>query len=93
MSKSDANANQIVSALRAVGAKVNFIEFAYGLSGCPDILVAHAGKTVLMEIKVKGGRLSEAQKKFHAEWNGGPLVVVRTVDEALAAIGLVAVAN
>lgn len=88
MSKSDENANAIVSALRDAGCTVRFIEFAYGLAGCPDVLVGHNSQTVLMEIKVKKGRLSDGQKRFHAEWNGGKLAVVRSVDDALAALGL-----
>jgi hypothetical protein len=66
--KQDANALAVVSALRAAGATARFIEFAHGMAGCPDLLVAWKGVTYLMEVKVKGGRLSEAQKKFHAEW-------------------------
>jgi hypothetical protein len=33
--------------------------------------------------------LSEGQATWHAAWRGRPPVVVRTVDEALAAIGAV----
>ena len=88
MSKQDANADRIVSALRAAGCVVRYIEFAHGIAGCPDVLVGHGGRTVLLEIKAKGGRLSDAQKDFHATWPGGPLVVVRTEAEAFAAVGL-----
>lgn len=41
-----------------------------------------------MEVKVAKGRLSKAQEEFHASWRGGPIVVIRTPLEALAAIGL-----
>jgi hypothetical protein len=90
VSKQDANAGEIVSALRAAGAVVRFIEFAHGIAGCPDILVGHGGTTWLLELKVKGGRLNDRQKAFHAEWvgRGGPLAVVRTIPEAFVAIGL-----
>lgn len=90
MSKSDKNAGEIVSALRAAGCVVRFIKFDFDVAGCPDVLVGCGGTTWLLELKVKGGRLSDAQKKFHAEWvgRGGPLAVVRTVPEAFVAVGL-----
>jgi hypothetical protein len=86
--KSDANANEIVSALRSAGATVRFISFDFGLAGCPDALVGFLGATYLLELKIKRGRLSEAQKKFHAEWQGAPIHVVRSVAEAFQAIGI-----
>lgn len=90
MSKSDKNAGEIVSALRAAGAVVRFIKGDFDIAGIPDVLVGHGGTTWLLELKVKGGRLSDAQKKFHAEWigRGGPLAVVHTIAEAFVAIGI-----
>lgn len=88
MNKQDRNAVEIVSALRAVGATARFVEFQHGQAGCPDILVGWKGQTYLMELKVRKGRLSDAQKKFHAEWQGPPILVIRSVSEALIAIGL-----
>lgn len=88
MSFQDANAGEIVSALRRVGAVVRFVEFAHGIAGCPDLLVGWRGVTYLLEVKTPKGRLSDAQKKFHAEWTGGPIYVVRSVEEALAVLGL-----
>lgn len=52
------------------------------------MLVGFEGTTYLMEVKVAKGRLSKAQEEFHASWRGGPIVVIRTPLEALAAIGL-----
>lgn len=90
MSKQDAVAGEIVSALRNAGAIVRFVEFAHGIAGCPDVLVGYGGTTWLLELKGKRGRLSEAQQKFHAEWlgRGGPIAVVRSIPEAFVAIGL-----
>lgn len=84
----DRNANEIVSALREAGCVVRFIEFAHGIAGCPDVLVGRAGSTFLLEIKAKRGRLSDEQVKFHADWRGGTLAVVRSVEDALRAVGL-----
>lgn len=86
--KQDRNAVEVATALRHAGAIVRFIEGSHGQSGLPDLLVGFQGVTYLMEVKVAKGRLSEAQKEFHASWRGGPIIVVRTPLEALAAIGL-----
>jgi hypothetical protein len=88
MSKQDSNAAEIVSALRAAGCVVRFIEGAHGIAGVPDLLVGYRLQTFLLEVKVKRGRLSKAQVYFHALWNGGPLKVVRSIQEALEAVGL-----
>lgn len=88
MAKQDGNSTAIVSALRAAGCVVRFIDCPVGVGGIPDVLVGFRGRTVLLELKVKGGRLNPKQKAFHEGWNGGPLHVVRSVDEAMAAVGL-----
>jgi hypothetical protein len=97
----DANEAEIIAALRAVGATVQ------QLSGedVPDLLVGFRGVDHLMEIKrplgprgghaegIKHVSLTPDQAKWHAAWRGRPPVVVRTVDEALAAIGAVVTAR
>lgn len=88
MAKQDANANAIVSALRAAGCVVRYIDCPVGVGGLPDVLVGFGGRTVLLELKVKGGRLNPKQKAFHGTWNGGPLHVVRSITEAFEAVGL-----
>ncbi len=88
VAKQDANASAIVSALRAAGCVVRYIDCPVGVGGIPDILVGFQGKTYLMELKVRLGRLNPKQKEFHASWNGGPLAVVHSVDEALRVVGL-----
>lgn len=90
--KQDHNATEIASALRHAGAIVRFIEGSHGQAGVPDLLVGFNGITYLMEIKVAKGRLSKAQIEFHAAWNGGPIVVVRSPLEALGVLGLFEVA-
>ena len=68
-------------------------------AGLPDLLVCArpGGKpvTVLLEVKGPRGKLNEAQESWHARWaaaGGCPVVVVRDVESALAAVGLAAVA-
>jgi Holliday junction resolvase len=87
------NQPEIVSALRKVGADVQSLA-AVG-DGVPDLLVGFRGQTVLIEVK-DGQRppserqLTDDQIKWHAAWRGGRCVVVGSVSEALAAIGVTA---
>lgn len=50
--------------------------------GCPDILVGHAGRNVLMEIKLPGKKLNSVQKPWHRDWKG-KAHVVWSLDDAL----------
>jgi len=54
-------------------------------NGAPDLLVAFRGRLFLLEVKMPGGTLTPDQVRFHADWPD--VQVVRSVDEALAAIG------
>jgi Holliday junction resolvase len=81
--KRDLNEFSIVDALRTVGADV----YRLSAKGVPDLLVSFRGETFLMEIKTRTGKLTPAQIKWRDQWQGGPVGVVRTVDEALAFIG------
>jgi hypothetical protein len=89
--KIDANQPQIVAALRKLGATVQSLS-AVG-DGVPDLLVGFQGRTLLMEVK-DGSRpkferqLNDDQIQWHIDWRGGPCMVVNSVDEALAAIGV-----
>lgn len=64
----DANHNQIVEALRAIGASV--VSLASLGGGVPDLLVGWNGCNFLMEVKTVSGRLTRDQKVFFAEWRG-----------------------
>jgi Holliday junction resolvase len=90
--KVDANQEQIVEALRAVGATVQTLA-AVG-KGVPDLLVGYQGKTLLLEVKdgrrpPSERRLTEDQLVWHGAWRGGPLAVVDGVDAALRALGAI----
>jgi Holliday junction resolvase len=81
----DANQNDIVDALREAGAVVRIISQGDGI---PDLLVGYNGFTILMEVKdgdkVPSKRqLTEAEQKFFDEWEGGLLVIVNNVQEAI----------
>ena len=84
--KIDANQPAVVSALRAAGAVVHSLA-AVG-NGMPDLLVAYAGRTLLMEVK-DGSKtpsqqaLRDKQTAFHQAWIGGPLSTVNSPEAAL----------
>lgn len=81
--RTDANKAAIVAALLAAGAKV------YDLRMPVDLLVHRAGRMMLIEIKdgskpPSARKHTPAQARFLAD--GWPVVTVKTVDEALAAL-------
>ena len=81
----DANQDQIVTALRAMGATVRIVTQGNGL---PDLLVGFRGVTILMEVKdgqkvPSARRLTPAEQKFFEEWRGGIVAIVNSVDEAI----------
>jgi hypothetical protein len=83
--KVDNNHRQIVDALRqAFGPDAVFDTSGAG-HGFPDICVGVRGKTLLLEIKGKQGKLTLDQQIFHSNWDGH-VAVVRSVEEALAII-------
>lgn len=96
--RSDANQKDIDKALRAVGASV--IALGNVGNGCPDRLVGYKGETYLVETKNRNAKFgtrafqdnhmrSEAQITFHETWNGKPVSIVYSIDDALKAIGAV----
>lgn len=94
--KVDENQNEIVKALRAVGASVQTLA-AVG-HGVPDLLVGYQGKTILIEVKdgrkpPSERRLTEDQLKWHGAWTGGPVAIVTDVESAWRAVGLLKVGN
>jgi hypothetical protein len=80
--RTDANQGDILDALRQVGAEVRSVA-ALG-SGMGDLLVAFRRRLFLLEVKTTRGKLTADQMTFHKRW---PVAIVRTVDDALDAIG------
>lgn len=74
--KRDAAEKGLVAGLQAVGAEVTRISG----KGAPDLLVAFRGRLYAFEVKSKSGKRTEAQEV--SQWP-----IVRTMDEALKAIG------
>jgi hypothetical protein len=82
----DDNERAIVKALTACGATVTLLS----IPGGPDLLVGHKRRTYLVEVKSETGRLTEVQEVWHSAWRGGDVIVVRTVEEALQMLGVLA---
>lgn len=80
--KIDGNHRAIVDALRASGASV--VSLAGVGKGCPDLLVGLRGSTWLVEVKLPKGRVNPRQAEWHAAWRGAPVIVMRSVDDAVA---------
>ena len=91
----DENQAVICKALRDAGCCVLDLSAVHG--GCPDLAVTepvYPFDTLLMEIKnpekpKADQQLTTDQLKFHAAWKGR-IAIVRTVDEALRAVRVLA---
>jgi hypothetical protein len=83
--KVDANQPAIVDALRKAGASVECLHRVG--AGCPDIIAGFRGTDYLLEIKVPGEKPNDLQSSWHLQWRGRRVAVVRTIAEALTAIG------
>lgn len=87
--KIDDNQSKIVEALRSIGVSV-FITSGIG-KGYPDLTCGVFKKTYLLEVKnpdqsKSAQALTAEEAIFHNEWKGH-VAIVRTVAEALEAIG------
>ena len=84
--KVDVNQPAIVAGLRQCGARVQHLhEIGQGV---PDLLVGFRGALYLLEIKAPGRpALTPDETAWHAAWQGYPVHVCATLDEALRAIG------
>ncbi len=81
----DLNQELIVTALRAAGCSVQVLS-TIG-AGCPDLLCGHAGVNYLLEVKASTGKLTPDQFNWVLLWRGS-VRVVRSPEEALAAVGV-----
>lgn len=81
LAKRDKNERRIVEYLRRCGASVAFLSSP----GLPDLLVAYANSTLLMEIKGKNGKLTAAQQTFFDNWKGN-CQIIRSIHDAKQAL-------
>ena len=80
----DGNHREVVQALQAIGCSVQSLA-AIG-KGCPDLLVGYRGRTMLLEVKASRGTLTDQQEVWLMTWNGALVHIVRSGDEAIAAV-------
>lgn len=80
-SRRDANHKSIVAELRKLGYQVLEMGGRF-----PDILVARNGRMKMMEIKTETGHLTPKQIKWHEEWQGPEVPIIRTTEQALIAM-------
>ena len=88
--KVDANQSEIVAALRKAGATVQPLHTVG--QGCPDLLVGHHGRNILMEVKdgskpPSGRSLTDDQVKWVNAWRG-QWVLVNSIEDALGCLGI-----
>ena len=81
----DANHAAIRDALRAVGVTV--LDLGDAGRNVPDLLCGRHGINYLLEVKSPKGKEQPGQLVARTAWRG-QWVVVRTVAEALAAVGM-----
>ena len=87
--RTDANQEDIVLHLRAVGCSVQPLHMVG--AGVPDLLVGYRGKNYLIEVKDGSKQKSErkltaAQIVWHGSWSG-QIHVAESPDEALKIVG------
>ena len=74
----DGNEGEVMRAIAKVGA-------LYIILDAFDLLVLFRGRTYMMEVKTRTGKLTDSQKELLNR--GWPLHVVRSPEEALKVIG------
>ena len=85
--KVDKNQKDVVKALRDYGADVFLLHTVGG--GIPDLMVCYEEQTILMEVKDgEDKKLTPQQIILFANWRGGPLHRVNSVQEAIEVLKL-----
>lgn len=76
--KRDANEQEIVDYLLAVGCSVDRLNG----KGTPDLLVGYRGLNLLIEIKMPDKKLNKIQTHWFSNWRGTRPWIVRSVSDA-----------
>ena len=80
--KVDKNQKDVVKALRDYGSQVYLLHTVGG--GIPDLMVCYNDQTILMEVKDgEDKKLTPQQITLFANWQGGSLFRVNSVQEAI----------
>lgn len=75
----DESEKAIIEALLANGWSVQQIS----ARDVPDLLIGKNGRTYLAEVKTGSGKLRPGQIRWHGQWKGKAVLVLRTVTDAL----------
>jgi hypothetical protein len=78
ISKVDLNQKQVMCELRTFGCAVQPIHTVG--HGCPDLLVSFGGRTFVVEVKSKGGKLTPDEQKWHDNWKAKVCIAYATED-------------
>jgi Holliday junction resolvase len=90
--KVDKNQKDVVKALRDYGADVFLLHTVGG--GIPDLMVCYEEQTILIEVKDgEDKKLTPLQITLFANWRGGPLHRVNSVQEAIEVLKLYEMEN
>ena len=85
--KVDKNQKDVVKALRDNGADVFLLHMVGG--GIPDLMCCYGEQTILIEVKDgEDKKLTPQQITLFANWQGGPLHRVNSVQEAIEVLKL-----
>ena len=85
--KVDKNQADVVKTLRDYGTDVHLLHMVGG--GIPDLLVCYNDHTILMEVKDgEDKKLTPQQITLFANWQGGPLHRVNSVQDAIEVLKL-----
>lgn len=79
----DANESELVKTIRQCGGQWLPLNVTDG----PDGVIGFQGRTELAEVKTAKGKLKPGQSEFHKTWRGGPIRVLRTVDDVIQLLG------
>lgn len=84
--KVDQNQADIVAEFIKCGATVQKLDGVGG--GCPDLLIGFSGKNILVEVKMPDGTITDAQWKWHDNWEGACYVAKDVMDVKAILSGL-----
>lgn len=90
--KRDANQRDIKAALESIGVRV--WDSADARRGFPDLVCGGIhrqtmqSQIILIEVKSENGTLTPDELRFHQEWDGLPVYIVKNETEALALFGV-----
>lgn len=77
--RTDNNQHELVEALKKIGARCYYIKEPV------DLVVGFRGRTILLEVKGDGKRLTKAQEEFIETWPG-EIHIAHDIDEAINAV-------